>query len=196
MELDLSMGTGNCKEGEMELDLSINSRLKYLATGPFEKILNLAAGNVCIPDVDNHEHPSRDDSRFNPKFDLSDTRWPIDDGVYDVVFAFHLIEHIPVESAIHFLGECHRIIRSHGVLVLETPEAGKTFKEYIDGNVGIITCAFGADDRLGNQHRFLYERAGLTTLLLATGWKRIFSKDAESYHQTQVPCFRVEAVKW
>ena len=45
------------------------------------------------------------------------------DGAYDLVTSFHVIEHLPTETAVAWLLEIRRVLRPGGVLILETQNA-------------------------------------------------------------------------
>lgn len=48
--------------------------------------------------------------------------FPFDDNSFDEISAIHLVEHL--NSLIHFMNECHRVLRQGGKLYIETPLAG------------------------------------------------------------------------
>ena len=54
---------------------------------------------------------------------------PFDDGCLDWVYAEHLIEHVPLPVAIHWLGEVRRILAPGGLLRITTPDLAK----YVEG---------------------------------------------------------------
>jgi len=47
--------------------------------------------------------------------------FPFADGTFDYVFTEHMIEHIPFEAAIWMLRECHRVLKSGGIIRVTTP---------------------------------------------------------------------------
>lgn len=49
-------------------------------------------------------------------------RFPFPDGAFDYVFNEHMIEHIPYEHGLKFLGECWRVLRPGGRLRIVTPD--------------------------------------------------------------------------
>ncbi|MBK7090536.1 MAG: methyltransferase domain-containing protein [bacterium] len=46
--------------------------------------------------------------------------FPIDSQSFDYILCEHMIEHIPWESALNMLTECHRVLRPGGVVRIAT----------------------------------------------------------------------------
>jgi predicted SAM-dependent methyltransferase len=57
---------------------------------------------------------------------------PFEDGSVDWVYAEHLIEHVPLLTAIFWLGEVRRILAPGGVLRLTTPDLHKYVESYLN----------------------------------------------------------------
>jgi len=47
---------------------------------------------------------------------------PFPDGVFDVVYHSHLLEHIDRDSALPFLKECHRVLKAGGIIRVVVPD--------------------------------------------------------------------------
>ncbi|MFF0387355.1 methyltransferase domain-containing protein [Kitasatospora sp. NPDC004615] len=58
---------------------------------------------------------------------------PIADHSVDWVYAEHLIEHVPLGTAVHWLAEVRRILRPGGLLRLTTPDLARYIDGYLDG---------------------------------------------------------------
>ncbi|MGW4379933.1 class I SAM-dependent methyltransferase [Kitasatospora sp. NPDC004531] len=58
---------------------------------------------------------------------------PFADRSVDWVYAEHLIEHVPLATAVHWLAEVRRILRPGGVLRLTTPDLARYIDGYLDG---------------------------------------------------------------
>lgn len=58
---------------------------------------------------------------------------PFADHSVDWVYAEHLIEHVPLGLAVHWLGEVRRILRPGGLLRLTTPDLARYIDGYLDG---------------------------------------------------------------
>ncbi len=54
------------------------------------------------------------------EFDAETERFPYDDESFDVILGCEVIEHM-LRDPVHMLGECHRVLRPGGVLVVTTP---------------------------------------------------------------------------
>ena len=57
---------------------------------------------------------------------------PFEDGSVDWVYAEHLIEHVPLLTAVYWLTEVKRILAPGGLLRITTPD----LRKYVDGYVG------------------------------------------------------------
>jgi len=58
---------------------------------------------------------------------------PFADHSVDWVYAEHLIEHVSLGTAVHWLAEVRRILRPGGVLRLTTPDLARYIEGYLDG---------------------------------------------------------------
>ena len=74
---------------------------------------------------------------------------PFADGAVDWVYAEHLIEHVPLDVAIGWLAEVHRILSPGGVLRVTTPD----LRRYVEGYL--------AGDGFFGKHRRRIRAAGL-----------------------------------
>jgi SAM-dependent methyltransferase len=103
--------------------------------------------------------------------------WPFEDDHFDYVLCSEAIEHLP--NQLHMLGECARVLRPGGKLLLTTPNllslraraafmltANRAFKTWIDE----ITSVWGYDSgRLYHGHAFLINYLQLRYLLWHSG---------------------------
>lgn len=173
--------------------------------GDTVKVLNLGAGSVFLrsdnPAIDIHNHNQyrdKEDSKVVRAksdwiFDLTHP-WPIPDDAYDIICAFHCIEHIPISKVLYVLQEARRVLRTCGLLIIEVPWMPGMVKE-LQGelpNYGIIKAMFGDDRYPGEQHRWGYYGPDLVALLHAAGYSRCVTKPGGSYANQQA-CLRVEA---
>lgn len=55
---------------------------------------------------------------------------PFDTGSATAVFQEHLLEHIPLTAGNRLMQECHRVLKSGGVLRVGVPDAGKLLMSY------------------------------------------------------------------
>lgn len=59
---------------------------------------------------------------------------PVADAALDWVYAEHLIEHVSLPTAVHWLTEVRRVLAPGGVLRLTTPDLAKYVAGYLDGD--------------------------------------------------------------
>ncbi|MFG2818132.1 class I SAM-dependent methyltransferase [Kitasatospora sp. NPDC048365] len=72
-----------------------------------------------------------DGSHLFTRLDISEPL-PLDDHSVDWVYAEHLVEHVPLPVAVHWLGEVRRILRPGGLLRLTTPDLERYIRGYLD----------------------------------------------------------------
>jgi SAM-dependent methyltransferase len=68
--------------------------------------------------------------------DLTKIPYPVEPGVFDGIFMFHTIEHIPSEQHPIILGEFFRILKVGGILALSYPEFPIVAKYYLENHGG------------------------------------------------------------
>jgi len=93
------------------------------------KCLNLGCGDRFHPDWENLDYaPS------SPKVRAHDLRSgiPFPDGSFDVVYHSHVLEHFPRRAGFDFLRECHRVLRSGGILRIAVPDLECIARLYLD----------------------------------------------------------------
>ncbi len=59
---------------------------------------------------------------------------PLADGALDWVYAEHLIEHVSLPTAVHWLSEVRRVLAPGGLLRLTTPDLAKYVSGYLSGD--------------------------------------------------------------
>jgi predicted SAM-dependent methyltransferase len=59
---------------------------------------------------------------------------PFADGTVSWAYAEHLIEHVPMPTAVRWLTEVRRVLRPDGLLRLTTPDLAKYVEGYLDGS--------------------------------------------------------------
>jgi 2-polyprenyl-3-methyl-5-hydroxy-6-metoxy-1,4-benzoquinol methylase len=81
-------------------------------------VLVLGCGNKPYKDAMNHDR-----DRYTPDidvaWDLNLEQWPVEDNRYWMVIAEDVVEHL--DSFIHFMDECWRIIEPNGRLIVQVP---------------------------------------------------------------------------
>jgi len=56
---------------------------------------------------------------------------PFDDASFDLVYHSHLLEHLRREQAAPFLSECHRVLRSGGIIRVVVPDLERIVRAYL-----------------------------------------------------------------
>jgi 2-polyprenyl-3-methyl-5-hydroxy-6-metoxy-1,4-benzoquinol methylase len=85
-----------------------------------------------------------------------------DDGVFDVVSAFDIIEHVPDPRA--FLRACARRLKPGGLLLISTPDTGHALRYFMRSRWPVLQPM---------QHLFLFSRRALSQALQAEGFDRV-----------------------
>lgn len=94
------------------------------------------------------------------------------DGMFDVVFMFHVIEHLPNPELI--LDQLFERIPDHGVMIIETPNAD-------DALLSIYHCDQFADFTYWSPHIYLYNESTLTKMLTDAGFEIVESLQEQRY---------------
>jgi predicted SAM-dependent methyltransferase len=91
---------------------------KYVA-GVGEKKLNLGCGENVLAGWLNVDFDP-----LSPEVVYLDAtaRFPLPDGVFDLVFSEHMIEHVSYAHAEHMLRECWRVMKAGGRIRISTPD--------------------------------------------------------------------------
>lgn len=61
---------------------------------------------------------------------------PYDDGVVDLIFSCHVLEHVGYDTGQAFLAECHRVLKPGGTLRLLVPDTEALTRKYLDRTIG------------------------------------------------------------
>lgn len=93
--------------------------------------LHLACGSVHLNGWINIDV---DDPAADRHFDLR-IPMPIPTASTDVIFSEHFIEHVTRREAVHFLCECHRLLKPGGRLRLSTPDLEWVVAKYLTGEI-------------------------------------------------------------
>lgn len=86
---------------------------------------------------------------INKKINIFDLNW--DDSIYihnltkkfpwennsiDIVYSSHTLEHLSREQGVLFLKECHRILKTNGIIRILVPDLRHIINKYLDGSIG------------------------------------------------------------
>jgi predicted SAM-dependent methyltransferase len=58
---------------------------------------------------------------YDSEIDIAKPPLPFRDAYADFIFAEHVLEHVPLQEAIRFLRDCHRILKPGGTIRLAVP---------------------------------------------------------------------------
>jgi predicted SAM-dependent methyltransferase len=93
------------------------------------------------------------------KFSQWDARQglPYDDGIVDLIFACHMLEHFTYEDGAKLLAECHRALKPGGVMRILVPDAMKLIAGYVKGSLVEFDEMSSTAAARGTQAEKLYE---------------------------------------
>jgi predicted SAM-dependent methyltransferase len=125
---------------------------------------------------------------------------PFKDDVFDFVYCEHLLEHLSLTKGSKFLKECHRILRTGGIIRIATPDLEKLIDLYFDQNrfvkrQELIEVLYGKEASLSScemfnnymhlwGHKFIYDKNFITLTLTKIGFKNvILCENKKSKHK-------------
>jgi predicted SAM-dependent methyltransferase len=126
---------------------------------------------------------------------------PYDDGIVDLIFSCHALEHVPRDVAAHFLRECHRVLKPGGIVRLLVPDAEVLCKAYLDGNLGQFDEWLTPEMKVAPDpaklweimcanHRALYDWRTLYADLTAAGFGKVCRAE---FGKSRSPVMQAEA---
>jgi predicted SAM-dependent methyltransferase len=128
-------------------------------------------------------------------WDLTDGL-PLRSATIEFIYSEHFIEHLTLQQARALLAECHRVLRSDGILRLSTPSLAVLLEEYRAGRTS-AWCDLGWSPatpcQLINEgfrlwgHQFVYDAAELTRTLVEAGFRQVTQT---AWHASATPALR------
>lgn len=91
------------------------------------KCLNLGCGSARIAGADNVD--INPDFKADLVFDFRGP-FPLESGIYDEVYLFHVIEHIEKKFHLSIFSEIRRVLKDDGILFVSYPEFGKIIENW------------------------------------------------------------------
>lgn len=129
---------------------------------------------------------------------------PFSDNTFDAALASHCVEHLTAHAAAKFLGECRRILKPGGLLVVSVPDAEYFLKVYDRDTPKNAVELFGepiSKDEpwqpnffsyalFQEGHQMILTESSLRCLLLKSGFKDIYKMGSiEKWCYGWPPCF-------
>jgi SAM-dependent methyltransferase len=135
------------------------------------------------------------DARDLPGVDMSDvdvvdlTRF--ESGSFDLVYACHVLEHIPRTRTFDALLEWNRVLHPGGVLRLAVPDwdATVTLYQRTGDYENLLNWIYGGREYAENAHHRQFTFSGLKTLLIEAGFKRVTRYDWRETEHADVDDF-------
>ncbi|HEY9166687.1 MAG TPA: methyltransferase domain-containing protein [Candidatus Kryptonia bacterium] len=125
--MKINIGCGSVKPaGWVNVDYSMGARLSRVP------LYNLINRKLKLFDLDPHGNPWNWDGVLVR--DLQ-KRFPWGDGEADVVYASHIVEHFSKKDGLRLLTECHRVLRTGGVIRIVVPDLKVLVEKYRTGKM-------------------------------------------------------------
>lgn len=107
-------------------------------------------------------------------------RLPMGDGEVEAIYSSHFLEHVRRGDALRFLRECHRVLRTGGILRIVVPDLRRLAEQYVGMSPG---PRLSADEFVAATLLAEPERPRLAASTLSALWDRaghLWMYDAES----------------
>jgi predicted SAM-dependent methyltransferase len=127
---------------------------------------------------------------------IDSVRYPGVDRVLDVrrglpfrdvrfIFAEHFLEHLDLNEAMYLMRECRRVLRDDGVLRISTPNLDWVWASHYRSQ-SIEDCFSLNRAFRGWGHKFLYNEATLTSIILDAGFAEVARREYGSSPHTEL----------
>ena len=112
----------------------------------------------------------------------------VGDDTVDLIFTSHMLEHLSQSESINFLKECHRMMRSGGLIRIAVPNIGLLMRKYMSHDLDFLKHISPSAESsecmidkfhavaLAN-HAQLFDSCNLSALMEHTGFKNISLSD-------------------
>lgn len=155
--------------------------------------LHIGAGRVYIPGWTNID--LFDTHQADVYCDL--TRLPFDPGIFDMVYASHVLEHVHRKQVLATLFHWGQMLKSGGILRLAVPNFAAVAKRYeAVGNLEeLMGLLYGGQNHPRNNHFVTFDRKTLTESLIRSGlcnvvewdWRTTEHAQYDDYSQCYLP---------
>ena len=151
--------------------------------------LHLGCGQRRLPGFVNIDHNRSEATDY-----VSDiAKLPCPPSSVERIEAYHVIEHIPINTVRDVLAHWKELLQQGGTLVLECPDLDADIRELQEGNHERMFSIFGRQRFPGDVHHWGYTETSLTGLLHELGYVNARALPPTDYHAEKEPCIRVEA---
>ena len=141
------------------------------------KKLHLGCGNKIIPNFINMDSRNLDGVDV-PNCDITNLSM-FDNSTVDLIYACHVLEHIPRSRTFKTLLEWNRVLKPGGLLRLAVPCWDATVEIYrrTGDYENLLNWIYGGREYEANVHYRQFTFYGLKTLLIEAGFKRVTRYD-------------------
>ncbi len=151
--------------------------------------LHLGCGEKILPgfvNIDARDFPGVD----VPNADVSDLNM-IETASVDLIYACHVLEHLPRPRTFSTLLEWNRLLKPGGVLRVAVPDWDSTVRVYNETGdyENLLNWIYGGREYEENMHHRQFTFAGLKTLLIEAGFKRVMRYDWQQTEHADVDDF-------
>lgn len=142
--------------------------------------LNIGCGEMILSDYINCD-------LYNDNADIKcDAKvLPFEDNSVDKIIAIHIIEHFDFKEFFDVLREWNRVLKTNGILWIETPDFLESCKKFVNSNeqerIKLYSHFFSEPWVPGQIHKFLYTESQLRWTLEQCGFNNIMRKEARRY---------------
>lgn len=113
---------------------------------------------------------------------------PLGDNTVDAIYCSHLLEHIPYQPLLRFIGECRRVLKPAGTFSVCVPNGGLYIRAYLNKEVfsdPLAQYQGGAVDTgsyldqvnylayMGGEHAYLFDEENLVNTLRRGGFDQV-----------------------
>lgn len=167
------------------MELSLTRRRWFNSKRKAEKLfankanlrLHLGCGNRVIPGWINID--AFEQSNLDLRWDLRE-RLPFDEGVAELAYSEHFLEHLEPEEAGKFLREVFRVLKPGGLFRLGVPDARLYLEHYVNGDREFFTRW----DHLGNTVNRLETPIEVINQMFRMGGHHLYAWDFESLEKS------------
>jgi predicted SAM-dependent methyltransferase len=101
--------------------------------------------------------------------------WALPNARFDAVFASHVLEHI--EKPLHFMTECHRVLKTGGLLRISVPNVAVYMERYLSYKINLARFLRCINDDKPRGHKQAFDPGTLKALFSKAGFRNVFQRD-------------------